>query len=882
MSVTLRKDILKIKDPALGTYREAAIFSSDLPGTAAEIIADTQAALTTQESRAAGIVADTQDDIDTIAAAVASMANLGTDTTLTVSGAAADSATVGAKLEDYNLAVRLNSEMLNFPEEVELYYKDAGSGSVKRSDGTIISSSSFHYTDYIDVSKYYKISYKRTAYTSSNPNWGIVFYDSDKNYLYGKLAIASQPAHGYVEDYIFIGQNAKYCRATIYADTSTYGNFEISGSTRASQMIDDGNNIWAYGDVYVNMSSGAQHYYLDRFLPAGTYTIELDVIGTSPTAPRIYFLSSTNAVIQSNDSVGTFLTRVNNHFRKTFELTGTAKSIGFLASQTVSESNGNTAYFYNIKLVPGSIIDSSSINKSIHDVELSDNAYGAKVIDYSNKFIRGGYIDLNNSPTSISNITSTNDYSYVVIPCKSGDRFVSVSYGQITPRAWGFIDSDGKILAHAIIGSSIHSGTWLTPTQLKAPPNSAYFIVNHYHYSQLGYSPKAFKLSGNAIIDQIAYSKHILPMRIDEDWKRKVVSVYEQYIAIKDGNLLRRSDDCGMTWNDGVDVSAVGRIVSYHMYATGTLAFFTDQKAYYIEDWNSYNEASCYESDGSAYTPETNQNFYTFCDVPQRKFIENQDMYVFGNYVTDATNNGRPVLWYSIDNGHTYKIAYEFNLSNTYSIRHVHTVVYYSPEDTFICCTGDSNATQCWVLKCDYDTEHDTWSITSYNQSSSRSYKWAYLSVWGDELYFSYDNTPGEIRKCKYSNIADTTKHESVLSGTTTDAIGCIFGKRGDMIVTCSRSRSTGGASIVFPLGQNIDCRKIYYSSNRKDFAEIFIDPQVVDTWSVTSGILPLTADGHLFCGIHGDLSDGWDKLPSLCLDDCVRLAGYNDAFKPL
>ena len=504
--------------------------------------------------------------------------------TITVSGSGANckADVLGDDVSSLKESIRVDSEQLDCAEYIEVPFVDSGAGSVKSSDGTIISSSRFHYTDYIDVSKYYEITYSRTTYTSTGSNWGIAFYDADKHYLYGKGALNSQASYVYTDDKIRIGKNAKYCRATIYADVGTYGTFSMRGKVRTSQLLDYSSNLWGFGDVF---ASGTKHYYLDSFLPAGTYTLEFDAIGTSNSL-AIYFLKSETTAIQAAYSVSTLVGGMNQHAKYTFTTTDVAKSIGFCAANTISASTGYYAYFYNIKLTAETAIDNAEVKVTLHDEELSENTYNAKVIDYSNKFVRGGWIDLKNSPTSISNIQSNSDYSYVVIPCKSGDRFVSVSYGQTTPRAWGFIDSDGNILANAAVGTSVHSGAPLTPTQLKAPPGSVYFIVNHYHYSQLGYNPKAFKLSGNAIIDQVAYSKHILPMRIDEEWKRKVVSVYENYIVIKDGNVLKRSDDCGMTWNTGVNVSAVGTIVSYHMYATGTLAFFTDQKAYYISDWS--------------------------------------------------------------------------------------------------------------------------------------------------------------------------------------------------------------------------------------------------------------------------------------------------------
>lgn len=814
-------------------------------------------------------------NVDPVGSAVA------VDSSLTISGAAADAKVTGEGIADLKNAIDETDEVLKFDTVVAIPFSIAASGSINASNGDTISSSAYEHTDYIDVSKYKNITYKRVTSTTTSTaiSFGIALYDANKQYVNGKKAAGSTTA-GYEIDTIRIGRNIKYIRATTRVDIETYGQFEISGTPRLSDIVEDGRNLWAYGDVEVNRPSGTEHIFLDEFLPAGIYTLECDVIGNANTAVMVYFLSSTLTSIAASNAVAALTLSSQHHNKITFTLSGTAKGIGFCAGVGTTASAGKKAYYRNIVLLAGDSYDASATYVSPNNDAL--NAF-AEITDLSQQFVMGGYIATSGATADLNGVVSRDTWAYQIIPCEKDEEFVTVTLGQETPRAWAFIDSEGNILAKAYAISGINHNTPLTPERLKAPTGAKHLILNHYLLSNLGWTPKAYKLSGNPVVDKAAFDNHVLPPIEYSVWKRKIVAAYDKYLVMLDGTALRRSADCGKTWNTGVNVSDVGVIKGYHMFATGTLAFFTHTKAYYISDWTNYSEATCYEADGTTeYQPNGSNNFDALNDLKERKFIGSQDMYVFGNYTTD--NNTRKLIWYSIDDGKTYKIAYEFNLSETYPARHVHTVIYYKPADTFIVTTGDNNATECRVFGFQYNVENDSWTNAVLG-GSSRDYKWAGVAIWGDNIYYTYDNTPGKVLTCKYNNIGDLTKHETVIGTSTSDITGIIIGPRGDMIVGCSHARSTGGVTHVFPLSADVDCRKIYYSSNRKDFAEIILDPQILDSYSARARALPVTAEGHYICGFHGDGDAGttnWDHLPSAFVDEYVRLAGFKDAFKPL
>lgn len=138
MSITLKKDVWKVKDPSSGNYRGAAILSTTLPEDAAQIVADT-------EDQLDALTSATQTDINAITAnaqtsvnninnqlnnsssgiipqataamngiesqrqtmidSIASVAGQGTDTTLSQTGVAADAKVTGDQVSNLKSAI---------------------------------------------------------------------------------------------------------------------------------------------------------------------------------------------------------------------------------------------------------------------------------------------------------------------------------------------------------------------------------------------------------------------------------------------------------------------------------------------------------------------------------------------------------------------------------------------------------------------------------------------------------------------------------------------------------------------------------------------------------------------------------------------------------
>lgn len=252
MPYTLKTSQISVKDPETGEYSGVDILAEQTEeGLIAELQAegttqvnrinqaavDVQAAVDQAESDAATIISSTQSSINTleaqkntIAKTVASMAELGTDTTLSTPGMAADAGAVG----ELNQRLCEAADILAGSEAVNLGYEVAGTSHyIVASTGAVSSESlaNWSYTDYVDVSMYSAIEYKRSMHTIATPAVGMAFYDDTKTYISGISGYGSRSSLGYELFVTPIPNNAKYARFSLLIDAQTYGAFIVKGKT---------------------------------------------------------------------------------------------------------------------------------------------------------------------------------------------------------------------------------------------------------------------------------------------------------------------------------------------------------------------------------------------------------------------------------------------------------------------------------------------------------------------------------------------------------------------------------------------------------------------------------------------------------------------------
>ena len=137
--------------------------------------------------------------------------------------------------EVYDCSDNLITDILSPIDDIG-YINDT-TGDIGTNAGT-----KYDYTDYIDISGYSSILYRRIKSTNSSPASGLAFYDSSKTYIEGERVVGGQEVLEYHEEIRFLGvpSNAKYARFTVLHDTTTYGDFSLRGTRKLSSVGSSG------------------------------------------------------------------------------------------------------------------------------------------------------------------------------------------------------------------------------------------------------------------------------------------------------------------------------------------------------------------------------------------------------------------------------------------------------------------------------------------------------------------------------------------------------------------------------------------------------------------------------------------------------------------
>lgn len=103
---------------------------------------------------------------------------------------------------------------------------------VSHSDGSISSSGSFDCTDYVDVSSYRDITYKRVCQAQNSTLNGTAFYDAEQNFLSSIPSVTKVETAGYQDYTTSVPNGAKYARFTIFSNIEKHGDFALRGTIR--------------------------------------------------------------------------------------------------------------------------------------------------------------------------------------------------------------------------------------------------------------------------------------------------------------------------------------------------------------------------------------------------------------------------------------------------------------------------------------------------------------------------------------------------------------------------------------------------------------------------------------------------------------------------
>lgn len=140
-----------------------------------------------------------------------------------------------------------------------------------------------------------------------------------------------------------------------------------------------------------------------------------------------------------------------------------AKAVGDAIANIEIEVDGTLS-------IAGEAADAKAVGDAVSDLKEDLKTFtGNQTIAFTTK----KFIALNGTTANVNNmLTPSGNCNCAVVPCVAGDKFVVYATGGNSARAWGFVASDGTILAVAGVNISAN-GLILT-----APQNSAYLVIN--------------------------------------------------------------------------------------------------------------------------------------------------------------------------------------------------------------------------------------------------------------------------------------------------------------------------------------------------------------------------------------------------------------------
>lgn len=157
----------------------------------------------------------------------------------------------------------------------------------------------------------------------------------------------------------------------------------------------------------------------------------------------------------TSGNVDTYTITYDNGATSTFTVTNGVDGTTYaLTNNTLVDGNGNNC----------GAVDFSEINDEIAEL---DSTVTWKAVEYEN-----GYIACNNSSiTDFSRTISSVAWRSSLVECDGGDLFSIHALGGASPRAYAFVDTNGKVLETCANNSEIHA-------IIKAPANSTKLIIN--------------------------------------------------------------------------------------------------------------------------------------------------------------------------------------------------------------------------------------------------------------------------------------------------------------------------------------------------------------------------------------------------------------------
>lgn len=236
-----------------------------------------------------------------------------------------DGVTIGGTtydLKDPNLTEEVSdlksalSGVESLADFVSVPFKIADSNHfIRYSDGEMSSSISQNFcaSDFIDISKFTKLKFKRVHATGSTTEVGTAFYDESRTFISGIPNTVNASTMVYTLFETPVPDGAKFARFSILKDTTTYGEFEIFGESKITALLDANFNeitgIWFIDgktiktdtstvDLSTTYDNATMRYAVVNVSEGDVFTIS----GTGGVSARLWcFVDSNNTVISVSD-----------------------------------------------------------------------------------------------------------------------------------------------------------------------------------------------------------------------------------------------------------------------------------------------------------------------------------------------------------------------------------------------------------------------------------------------------------------------------------------------------------------------------------------------------------------------------------------------------
>lgn len=361
-----------------------------------------------------------------------------------------------------------------------------------------------------------------------------------------------------------------------------------------------------------------------------------------------------------------------------------------------------------------------------------------------------------------------------------------------------------------------------------------------------------------------------------------ILTINENLLVKKEGNLLFLSEDYGENYNKSIDVSVIGDIRTIHVFRNKRMMICGRKKIYYIdEDWINLNESTILDINGNAWVASlNNDNFMSLHGILEQK-VNNKDIVVWGNYNNDQNKNqdinAVAECFYSNDYGQTVKVFFKsasstaIGWSGVLYCRHIHHISQNPNDESFWIQTGDEpGPTMSHWIKAIYNDMNDSWVLEHIG--SGDNYKTTNLFFYEDYIYYALDIGSGGLCRVKVNEASNPNKHEQVIN-VGTDLGGIILGKSGQVALIPTKYFNSSYIG-----------RKITYSSDMINWHTIYGDiPEGSTSDTIYGRLFQPNSKGQVLASIQPFYNQPmyqYTFLPSIWINDILEKNGFPDAFK--